>query len=191
MEEDRRHLLAIIIAIMAGCGIAASSIPFLSSLWPTAATLAQAKESVEVDLTHLVPGGSMVVAWKNKPIWIIRRTQAMLDKLSHIHSLLRDPNSLKEQQPNYARNEYRSLNPEYFIVIGLCTHLGCSPQFRPLSGELNSQWPGGLFCPCHGSRFDLAGRVMKGVAAPMNLKVPPYRFINAHTVVIGEDPNLV
>lgn len=190
MEEDRRQLLAILIAIMAGFGIAASSIPFLASLQPTAETLAQANDAVEVNLTHLVPGESMVVAWQNKPIWIIRRTQAMLDNLSNIHSLLRDPDSLIEQQPSYARNEYRSLNPEYLIVIGLCTHLGCSPQFKP-PGELNRKWPGGLYCPCHGSKFDLAGRVMKGVAASINLKVPPYRFINAHTVLIGENPNLV
>lgn len=191
MEKDRRHFLVIIIAIMAGFGITAASIPFLASLLPTAETLAQASESIEVDLTHLTPGESMVVAWQNKPIWIIRRTQAMLDQLSNIHSLLRDPYSLTEQQPIYARNEYRSLNPEYFIVVGLCTHLGCSPQFKPLAGELNSKWPGGLFCPCHGSKFDLAGRVMKGVPAPINLKIPPYRFINAHTVVIGENPNLI
>lgn len=191
MEEDRRHLLATIIAILAGFGIAASSIPFLASLQPTAEALAQAQDSVEIDLTHLAPGESMVVAWQNKPIWIIRRTQAMLDNLSNIHSLLRDPDSLTEQQPIYARNEYRSLNPEYLIVIGLCTHLGCSPQFKPLAGELNRKWPGGLYCPCHGSKFDLAGRVMKGVAAPVNLKIPPYRFIDANTVLIGENPNLV
>lgn len=191
MEEDRRNLLAIIIAIMAGFGIAASSIPFLAALQPTAETLAQANDSVEVDLTQLTPGKSMVVAWQNKPIWIIRRTQAMLDTLSNIHSLLRDPDSSAEQQPIYTRNEYRSLNPEYLIVIGLCTHLGCSPQFKPRPGELNRKWPGGFYCPCHGSKFDLAGRVMKGVAAPNNLKIPPYRFINAHTVVIGENSNLV
>jgi ubiquinol-cytochrome c reductase iron-sulfur subunit len=191
MEEDRRHLLAIIITIMVGFGIAKSSIPFLVSLQPTTETLAQATDSVEVDLTHLAPGESMVVAWQNKPIWIIRRTQAMLDNLSNIHSLLRDPDSSTEQQPFYARNEYRSLNPEYLILIGLCTHLGCSPQFKPMPGELNSKWPGGLYCPCHGSKFDLAGRVMKGVPAPINLKIPPYRFINMHTVVIGENPNLV
>jgi ubiquinol-cytochrome c reductase iron-sulfur subunit len=191
MEEDRRHLLAIIIAIMAGFGIAASAIPFIVSLQPTAEVLAQATDPVEVDLSPLAPGESMVVAWKNKPIWIIRRTQAMLDNLPNIHSLLRDPDSLTEQQPTYARNEYRSLNPEYLILIGLCTHLGCSPQFKPMLGELNRKWPGGLYCPCHGSKFDLAGRVMKGVPAPTNLKIPPYRFINEKTVVIGENPNLV
>jgi ubiquinol-cytochrome c reductase iron-sulfur subunit len=191
MEEDRRHLLAVIIAIMAGFGIVASTVPFLASLRPTAEALAQVTDPVEVNLSHLAPGESMVVAWQNKPIWIIRRTQAMLDNLPNIHSLLRDPDSLTEQQPTYARNEYRSLNPEYLILIGLCTHLGCSPQFKPMLGELNRKWPGGLYCPCHGSKFDLAGRVMKGVPAPTNLKIPPYRFINEHVVVIGENPNLV
>ncbi|MCH9636640.1 ubiquinol-cytochrome c reductase iron-sulfur subunit [Rickettsiella endosymbiont of Litargus connexus] len=192
MEEDRRQLLVIIIAIMAGFGIAtASSIPFLASLQPSAETLALATASIEVDLSHLAPGESMVVAWQNKPIWIIRRTQAMLDNLLNIHPLLRDPDSLTEQQPSYARNEYRSLNPEYLILIGLCTHLGCSPQFKPKQGELNRKWPGGLYCPCHGSKFDLAGRVMKNVPAPTNLKIPPYRFTNEHTVVIGENPRLV
>ncbi len=191
MEENRHHLLAVIITIMAGFGIAASAIPFLASLQPTAETLALAIDPIEVDLTHLAPGESMVVAWQNKPVWIIRRTQAMLDNLSNIHSLLRDPDSLTEQQPAYARNEYRSLNPEYLILIGLCTHLGCSPLFKPMLGELNRKWPGGLYCPCHGSKFDLAGRVMKGVPAPTNLKIPPYRFIDEHTVVIGENPRLV
>lgn len=191
MEEDRRHLLAIIIAIMTGFGVAASTIPFLASLRPIVETLTQATDPIEVNLSHLAPGESMVVAWKNKPIWIIRRTQAMLDNLPNIHSLLRDPNSIAEQQPIYARNEYRSLNPEYLILIGLCTHLGCSPQFKPILGELNRKWPGGLYCPCHGSKFDLAGRVMKNVPAPTNLKIPPYRFINRHTVVIGENPNVV
>ncbi|WP_342219900.1 ubiquinol-cytochrome c reductase iron-sulfur subunit [Rickettsiella endosymbiont of Miltochrista miniata] len=191
MEEDRRHLLAIIIAIMAGFGIAASAIPFLASLEPTAKTLTQASDPVEVDLSHLAPGESMVVAWQNKPVWIIRRTQAMLDNLPNIHSLLRDPDSLTAQQPDYARNEYRSLNPEYLILIGICTHLGCATLFKPMIGELSRKWPGGLYCPCHGSKFDLAGRVMKGVPAPTNLKIPPYRFTNEHTVVIGENPRLV
>lgn len=191
MEEDRRHLLSVIIAIMAALGAATSTIPFLLSLQPTAETLAQATHPIEVDLSHLAPGESMVVAWQNKPIWIIRRTQAMLDNLPNIHSLLRDPDSLIAQQPAYARNEYRSLNPEYLILIGLCTHLGCSPQFKPILGELNRKWPGGLYCPCHGSRFDLAGRVMKGVPAPTNLKIPPYRFVNEHAVIIGEDPSFV
>lgn len=191
MEEDRHRFLTITVVLMAGLGIAASAIPFLASWQPSAETLQKTTSSVEVNLNHLAPGESMVVAWQSKPIWIIRRTQAMLDNLPHIDSLLRDPNSLVEQQPAYTRNEYRSLNPEYLILIGLCTHLGCSPQFKPSLGELNHKWPGGFYCPCHGSMFDLAGRVMKGMPAPTNLKIPPYRFVDAHTLVIGEEPELV
>ncbi len=190
MEDDRRRFLSIVTTLMAGIGIAASTIPFLSAWKPTPNKIKETA-SLEVDLEALASGESMVVAWQNKPIWIIHRTQTMLDTLSQVRPLLRDPNSLVNQQPRYAKNEYRSLNPEYLIVIGLCTHLGCSPLYKPQRGELNSQWPGGFFCPCHGSTFDLAGRVMKGVPAPINLEIPPYRFINAHTIVIGEDPELV
>jgi ubiquinol-cytochrome c reductase iron-sulfur subunit len=190
MEEDRRRFLTIITTLMAGFGLASSVVPFLNSWKPNPNKLAKTA-SLEVDLQPLALGESMVVAWQNKPIWIIRRTQAMLDKLSKIHTLLRDPNSLINQQPAYLRNEYRALNPEYFIVIALCTHLGCSPQYKPQPGELNTTWPGGFFCPCHGSTFDLAGRVMKGAPAPINLEIPPYRFINSHTILIGENPERV
>ncbi len=189
MEEDRRRFLSWLTALMAGIGVAASAIPFLSAWKPK---LCHVKpEFLSVDLKSLAPGESMVVAWQNKPIWIIRRTQAMLDTLPRMHALLRDPNSLVKQQPHYVRNEYRSLNPEYFVVIGICTHLGCSPQYKPQPGELNATWPGGFYCPCHGSTFDLAGRVMKGVPAPINLEIPPYRFLDAHTILLGENPMLL
>lgn len=190
MEEDRRRFLSIITTLTAGLGLAASAIPFLSAWKPNPNKLTKV-DPLKVDLQALAAGESMVVSWQNKPIWIIHRTQTMLDKLPQIHPLLRDPNSLTKQQPAYTKNEYRSLNPEYLVVIGLCTHLGCSPIYKPQQGELNSQWPGGFFCPCHGSMFDLAGRVMKGVPAPINLEIPPYRFINAHTILIGENPGLV
>ncbi len=189
LEEDRRRFLSIITTLTAGFGLTASIIPFISAWKPNPNKLIKAAP-LKVDLRLLAPGEAMVVGWQNKPIWIIHRTQAMLDSLSRSHTLLRDPNSLVKQQPAYLRNEYRSLNPEYFVVIGLCTHLGCSPQYKP-AGELNAKWLGGFFCPCHGSTFDLAGRVMKGVPAPINLEVPSYRFINAYTLLIGEDPELV
>jgi ubiquinol-cytochrome c reductase iron-sulfur subunit len=188
MEEDRRRFLSTLTTLLAGLGLAFSTIPFLNSWKPTLNRLTQ--DTLEVDLTMLAPGEFMVIAWKNKPIWIIHRTQAMLDSLSKIHDRLQDPNSVTKQQPFYARNEYRSLNPEYLIIIGLCTHLGCSPQYKPQPGELNAKWPGGFFCPCHGSMFDLAGRVMKNVPAAVNLEVPPYRYINGHKILIGEDPGL-
>ena len=190
MEEDRRHFLSILTTLLAGLGLAASTIPFLTAWKPNSNRLTKAAP-LEVNIQGLAAGESMVVAWQNKPIWIIHRTQAMLDTLPQTHSLLRDPNSLVNQQPTYTKNEYRSINPEYLIVIGLCTHLGCSPLYKPQRGELNSQWPGGFFCPCHGSTFDLAGRVMKGAPAPINLEIPPYRFINSHTILIGEDPGMV
>lgn len=191
MEEDRRRFLTIIISVMSGISIIGGVIPFLASWQPNITVLEATSSPIEVDISNLAPGEAMVVAWQNKPIWIVRRTQAMLDKLTKIHSQLRDPDSLTTQQPYYARNEYRSINPEYLVLIGLCTHLNCSPQYKPCQGELNRQWPGGFYCPCHGSMFDLAGRVMKNVPAPTNLKVPPYRFINAHTLVIGENPKLI
>lgn len=190
MEEDRRRFLTLITTLMAGFGLANSTIPFLKAWKPNPDYLAKTA-TLEVNLQSLTLGESMVVAWQNKPVWIIYRTQAMLDRLSKIHSLLRDPNSLVNQQPAYLRNEYRSLNPEYFVVIGLCTHLGCSPYYKPQPGELSAEWPGGFFCPCHGSTFDLAGRVMKAVPAPINLEIPPYRFTNSHTILIGKDPESV
>jgi ubiquinol-cytochrome c reductase iron-sulfur subunit len=190
MEEVRRYFLSIITILMAGFGLVISTIPFLSAWKPSANKFAKTAPQ-EIDLQTLAPGGFMIVAWQNKPIWIIRRTQAMLDNLAKIHSLLRDPDSIAEQQPAYTRNEYRALNPEYFIVVGLCTHLGCSPQYKPQLDGSNTQAMGGFFCPCHGSLFDLAGRVIKGSPAPNNLEIPPYRFINAHTILLGEDPKLI
>lgn len=142
---------------------------------------------LQVDLSKMEPGQHLVIEWRGKPVWIIRRTKEMVQLLPQHESLLRDPKSLVEQQPAYAQNEYRSVNPEYLVLVGICTHLGCSPKYRPTPGELGADWPGGFFCPCHGSTFDLAGRVFKGVPAPVNMEVPPYHFINEHTLVIGED----
>jgi ubiquinol-cytochrome c reductase iron-sulfur subunit len=142
---------------------------------------------VQVDLSKLEPGQQVTVAWQGKPVWIIRRTKTMLEQLALDEALLRDPNSLVDQQPEYAKNRYRSINPEYLVLIGICTHLGCSPKYTPEVNELGPHWPGGFFCPCHGSTFDLAGRVFKGVPAPINLQVPPYKFISEHVIVIGEE----
>lgn len=133
------------------------------------------------------PGEQAIVEWRGKPVWIIKRTKDMLKDIDHHDAELRDPESLVDQQPEYAKNKYRSINPEYLVLIGICTHLGCSPKYKPSMGELGPDWPGGFFCPCHGSTFDLSGRVFKGVPAPINLEVPPYRFVNEHTLIIGED----
>jgi ubiquinol-cytochrome c reductase iron-sulfur subunit len=120
-------------------------------------------------------------------VWVIRRSKEVIDNLSSLANRLRDPDSLVDQQPSYAKNLYRSINPEYLVLIGVCTHLGCSPKYRPELGSLGANWPGGFYCPCHGSTFDLAGRVFKGVPAPINLEVPPYTFVNKHLLLIGSD----
>ena len=129
------------------------------------------------------------VKWRGKPVWVVNRTQEMLDVLPTLDSQLRDPESLESEQPDYAKNEYRSIKPEYAVLIGICTHLGCSPTFRPdvAPADLGKDWKGGFFCPCHGSRFDLAGRVFKGVPAPLNLVVPPYRYLSATELLIGDE----
>jgi len=129
------------------------------------------------------------VKWRGKPVWIVRRSKATLDELPKLDPTLVDPKSEMDQQPSYAKNEWRSIKPEYLVLIGICTHLGCSPTYRPdiAPADLGPDWHGGFFCPCHGSRFDLAGRVFKGVPAPKNLVVPPYRFLSNSEIVIGED----
>ncbi len=189
-DEGRRRFLLGASCVLGGIGAVCALTPLASSLLPSAKTLALAGP-IEVDLSRMQPGELLVVAWRGKPVWVIRRTQAMIDDLnSSDESLLRDPHSLVDQQPPSASNKYRSIHPEYLVLIGLCTHLGCSPKYKPDLGDIAPNWPGGFFCPCHGSTFDLAGRVFKGVPAPINLEVPPHRFINAHLLVIGEDENV-
>lgn len=185
-DEDRRRFLLKSTCVLGGVGALCALTPFVTSLLPSAKAKALGAP-VEVDLSKMEPGEQAVVAWRGKPVWIIRRTKEMLGSLKGDESQLRDPQSLVQQQPEYAKNQYRSINPEYLVLIGICTHLGCSPKYKPQLKELGPDWPGGFFCPCHGSTFDLAGRVFKGVPAPINLEVPPYRFINAHTILIGED----
>jgi ubiquinol-cytochrome c reductase iron-sulfur subunit len=144
---------------------------------------------VQVDYSKLDPGMQMVVKWRGKPVWVVRRTEAMLESLNLDTDKLRDPDSLvASQTPEFARNKFRSIKPEYLVLVGICTHLGCSPTFRPeiAPPDLGPDWMGGFFCPCHGSRFDMAGRVFKGVPAPINLEVPPYRFLSDSRLIIGE-----
>lgn len=186
VDEQRRKFLLTTTGILGGVGVACALTPFVSSWLPSAKAQA-AGAPVEVDLSHLEPGQQATVEWRGRPVWIIRRTPEMLEHLSTHNAQLRDPDSLVEQQPDYAKNEFRSIKPQYLVLIGICTHLGCSPKYTPLEKTLGPDWPGGFFCPCHGSTFDLAGRVFKGVPAPINLEVPPHRFISEHRIVIGED----
>jgi ubiquinol-cytochrome c reductase iron-sulfur subunit len=186
IDEKRRQFLVVATTAMAGLGLVASGIPFAAAWLPSKEAEA-AGGPVEVDISNLEPGQLLIVEWRGKPVWILRRTKQMLDRLVATESQLRDPDSLVEQQPAYAHNRHRSINPEYLVLIGICTHLGCSPLYRPDLGGLAGEWQGGFYCPCHGSKFDLAGRVMKGVPAPINLEVPPYKFLNDKTIVIGEE----
>jgi ubiquinol-cytochrome c reductase iron-sulfur subunit len=154
---------------------------------PSAKTQA-AGAPVEVDISKLGPGELMVIEWRRRPVWILRRTQEELDNLAKVSpDALRDPESAESEQPAYTVNAQRSIKPEYLVLLGVCTHLGCSPQLRPNVGDLDAQWQGGFLCPCHGGRYDLAGRVYKGVPPPLNLPVPPHKYLTDTRLVIGED----
>ncbi len=193
MSEDnglsRRRFLTVATSITGAVGAVAAAVPFLSSWQPSARARALGAP-VEVDLSKLEEGAMMRVIWRGKPISILRRSPAMLERLASSKAELRDPDSeVKDQQPDYAANPTRSLKPEFLIVISNCTHLGCVPvnRFEVAPADLGADWVGGFFCPCHGSKFDLAGRVYAGVPAPTNLVVPPHRYIGDKTLLIGED----
>jgi len=191
VDPRRRRLLA----ITTGLGLVGSvyaAVPFVASMAPSARARA-AGAPVEVDISKLEPGQLLTEEWRGKPVWILRRTPEMLKLLPQVEPQLVDPKSeVTDQQPAYAKNPTRSLKPEIMIVVGICTHLGCSPDKRlaagPASG-LGEDWPGGFFCPCHGSKFDLAGRVFKNVPAPRNLVVPPHTYLSDTRILIGEDKN--
>ncbi len=167
----------------------AAAVPFVASLTPSERAKA-AGAPVEADVSKLAPGEMMTVEWRGKPVWILRRTPEMLASLKTTDDQVSDPKSEEPMQPEYAQNEARSIKPEYLVVVGICTHLGCSPSDKfktgPESG-LGADWPGGFLCPCHGSTFDLAGRVYKSKPAPTNLEVPPHKYLTDATILIGED----
>jgi ubiquinol-cytochrome c reductase iron-sulfur subunit len=182
----RRRFLVTLTTIMGGIGAVFAAVPFVNSWFPSARAQA-AGGPVKVDVSHLAPDERMTVEWRGKPVWIIRRDKDMLTRLENSDVTLRDPDSSVEQQPEYAKNVFRSRKPEYLILVGVCTHLGCSPNYVPGVGALGPNWPGGFYCPCHGSKFDLAGRVFTGVPAPINLQVPPYKFLSDTVILIGDD----
>lgn len=186
IDKARRCFLMKATTTVGGLGLAAASIPFINYWMPSADTEA-AGGPVKVDLTPLQPTQQLTVVWRGKPVWLIRRTQAMLDSLPKLNHELRDPFSEENQQPPYAKNLHRSIKPDYFIAIGVCTHLGCIPTYRPDVGGVAENWLGGFYCPCHGSTYDLAGRVFKGVPAPLNLVIPPHQYLSEMEVLIGED----
>ncbi len=187
-DEERRQLLAGAAAAAGGLALAGASVPFVASLWPSERARA-AGAPVEVDVAALNPGELKTVEWRGKPVWLLRRTPAMLSSLKTLGEQLVDPDSrVASQQPAYARNATRSVDPELFVTLSLCTHLGCIPSYAPEPDSIQGGWPGGFYCPCHGSRFDLAGRVFKGSPAPTNLVIPPHHVKGGSEWVIGLDP---
>jgi ubiquinol-cytochrome c reductase iron-sulfur subunit len=188
VNPSKRKFLIAATSAVGGVAAAAVAIPLVLSMQPSARAKA-AGAPVEVDISKVEPGMLLTVEWRGKPVWIVNRTKAMLDKLPTIDAMLTDPMSEQPQQPPYCKNGTRSIKPEYLVAVGICTHLGCSPTFRPEVGaaDLGGDWPGGFFCPCHGSRFDLAARVFKGVPAPLNLVIPPHQYLSATKVLIGVD----
>lgn len=186
--SNRRKFLTNMTSIMGGVGIVFTLIPFLKTMSPSERAKS-AGAPIEVDISNLQPGTYKVVEWRGKPVWVVRRTQNMIENTLEEDSQLSDPKSLEEHQPNYTRNKFRSINPEYLVLLGVCTHLGCSPLYKPntKSKELGLDWQGGFFCPCHGSKFDLSGRVHKSMPAPYNLEVPPHYFANETKIIVGKD----
>jgi ubiquinol-cytochrome c reductase iron-sulfur subunit len=186
IDQARRTFLLRATGFLAASGAVFAAIPFLRALWPSLAAQ-DAGKPVTVDVGKMDPGEQLTVIWRGKPIWIIRRRPEAIALLAKLNKQLRDPYSRLPQQPGYIHGVTRSLRPEFLVLVGVCTHLGCAPTYRPTPGSLDRKWPGGFFCSCHGSRFDLAGRVFKGVPAPTNLEVPPYVFKNDHTIIIGQE----
>ena len=189
IDQDRRRFLIATTAGVGTVGAIGAALPFVLSFQPSEKAKAIGAP-VEVDISKLEPGQRIIATWRGQPVWVMRRTEETLKDLESMAELLRDPESAKkEQQPEYAQNTARAIKPEYLVVIGYCTHLGCSPTYlsKGTPHNLGAEWKGGFFCPCHGSKFDLAGRVFKGVPAPTNMVVPPYFYLNDTLLLIGED----
>ena len=190
LDNSRRKFLTGSLSIVGGTGAAATLWPFLSSMAPSAKAKA-AGAPVKVDISSLKEGEKIDLIWRKKPIWVVKRTKNMLDSINISDSQHKDPMSENiEQQPDFAKNKYRSLKPEILVLEGVCTHLGCNPAYKPDINDdnLGKDWEGGFFCACHGSKFDLAGKVSNGSPAGANLKVPPYRFEDENTIIVGELP---
>ncbi len=186
VDTGRRMLLIGATAAVGAVGVVGAAVPFVRS-WNPSAEAKAAGAPVEVDISQVQPGQRIVVKWRGKPVWILHRTPDQLSTLKKLDSRLRDPNCDDPQQPSYAKNEWRSIKPEYLVMVGICTHLGCSPMYVPEQGKVEASWLGGFFCPCHGSKYDLAGRVYSGMPAPKNMEVPPYSYTSPSVVLIGVD----
>ena len=192
VDLKRRRVLTVAASAVGVVGVGFVAVPFIASMQPSARAKA-AGAPVEADISKLEVGQMLRVKWRGKPVWIVRRSPEMLESLAALEQELRDPQSNDSEQPEYAKNPSRAIKPEYFLAVGICTHLGCSPTYRPevAPADLGADWKGGFFCPCHGSRFDLAGRVYQGVPAPLNLAIPPHQYLSDTQLLIGEDGGAV
>ena len=188
LDQGKRRFILTATTVASSVAAGAAAVPFVASMLPSERAKA-AGAPVEADVSKLEPGQKMIVEWRGKPVWIVRRTPEMLKTIKAEEDRVADPASKRSDQPDYAKNDYRSLKPEYLVVVGICTHLGCSPvdRLQAQPEPFATDWRGGFYCPCHGSLFDLAGRVHKNKPAPDNLPVPPYKFVGDTKIVIGED----
>jgi len=188
VNKTRRRVLTAATSVVGAVGVVGAAVPFVSS-WNPSAKAKAAGAPVRANISKMEPGQMITIEWRGKPVYVVRRPPDVIDRLEKVEGKLRDPESQESNQPDYAQNEARSIKSEYLVLLALCTHLGCAPSFRPEVGAegLGEDWQGGFFCPCHGSKFDMAGRVYKGVPAPTNLEVPPHRYETDELLIIGED----
>jgi ubiquinol-cytochrome c reductase iron-sulfur subunit len=187
-DLKKRRFLTATTAVIGAVGAVGVAVPFIKS-WNPSTKAKAAGAPVEADISKIEPGSMLRVKWRGKPVWVVSRTEQNLQDLETLNSKLADPDSDAPQQPDYAKNIHRSRKPKYLVAVGICTHLGCSPTYRPdiAPADMGEDWLGGFFCPCHGSKFDLSGRVYAGVPAPTNLVIPPYQFLNDDVILIGDD----
>ncbi|MEO8037174.1 MAG: ubiquinol-cytochrome c reductase iron-sulfur subunit [Betaproteobacteria bacterium] len=188
-DGGKRRFLVAATSVVGGVGAVAVAVPFLSTMLPSARARA-AGAPVEVDISKVEPGMMITIEWRGQPVWIIHRTPAMLATLPKMDDRVADPESKQPQQPPYVGKETRSIKPAYVVLVGICTHLGCSPTEKLQIGAdsgMGDDWLGGFYCPCHGSKFDVSGRVLKGMPAPVNLRVPPYTYLTDTRIMVGQD----
>ena len=188
LDKGKRRFLIAATGVAGGVAGVAAAVPFVASMLPSERAKA-AGAPVEVDISKLEPGEKLIAEWRGKPVWVVRRTPEMLETVKQNEENVADPESTRSDQPEYAKNAFRSIKPEYLVVVGICTHLGCSPvdRLKAQAEAFEPNWKGGFYCPCHGSLFDLAGRVYKNKPAPDNLPVPPYKYLSDGKILIGDD----
>jgi ubiquinol-cytochrome c reductase iron-sulfur subunit len=186
VNTGRRRFLVAATSVVGAAGAVAVAVPFVGS-WQPSAKAKAAGAPVKADVGKIEPGQMIVIEWRGKPVYVVRRTKEALESIKKVDGEVRDPNSTAALQPKYIKGEFRAIKDEFLVLLGVCTHLGCAPKYFPEVGSVSHEWLGGFFCPCHGSKFDLAGRVFKGVPAPSNLEIPPYRYVSDTVIEVGVD----